>query len=779
VKKLFAVSLVALAAAAQAQTQTAALDGTEEIVVTAQKREEKLSDVPVTVTAYTGARLESLGVTEYDQLSAFVPGLNVQEQSANNPGFVIRGITSDTGSAQQAARVTLYYNGVDVSRSRGAYQDLFDIERVEVVKGPQATLFGTASAIGAVSLLSNKPTPRFGAGFTAGYGNFDRTLLSGFVNTGGDVISARIAAAWKKRDGYIANLAGLPGTVSAAQGLPRRDDLNGQDQFGLRGSVRIAPTDRGRIDIVATWDRQRNSGTSFKSGALPPLGGNLSPNAAAELGGSPVSLAVLGLDQPGLERDVYDVNLTATLDLTDTLTFTTVNGYRKFDSLEVFDADGSGLWYLEFAEDAKGDQLSHESRISLSGNRLRGFVGVNYFAEKGSQRVPFSTEEGILIACTPAFAALQAAIGRPACLLPNGTAPSRNASALFSRGAFTTIPYQSEFSNFGDNTSFSVFADVTFLPTERLELTAGLRYVTEDRKSQYSSIVPNLRIPTLLGIPSFTPFATTTGGARFTAEGSFDAWLPRFNLLFRASDALNLYGTVSKGRRSASLNLDAARVAGVVQPNLNTVPAEIVWNYEGGIKGSAGALSGALSAFYQTYDNFAVSVVEAGRTVTRNAGTATNWGIEAEARAALGEMVSLFANGAYIEAGIDNDPQNGVFAGQRFRLQPKYQAAAGATITAPLGETVELFATPTVTYRSKIFFETPNTQLISEDGVALVNLRAGVRSADARWTVTGTASNLTNRKYIIDAGNTGGGFGYPTFIAAEPRFYGIEVGVKF
>jgi len=783
------VGVLAMTAAVAAAAQESAVQptaeiqvaGVEEIVVTAQKRTERLSDVPIAITAYTGDSLSALGVSEYDQLSAFVPGLNVQEQSANNPGFVIRGITSDTGSAQQAARVTLYYNGVDVSRSRGVYQDLYDIERVEAVKGPQATLFGTASAIGAVSVISKRPEPEFGAGLTVGYGNFDRRLVSGYLNTGGDAFAARFAAAWKKRDGYIRNLAGEPGTISAAQGLPRRDDLNGQDQLGARASFRLAPSDRGTIDLIVTYDRQRNPGTSFKSGTLPPLGGDLRPTAAAEIGGSPVSEAVLGLDQPGLDRDLWDVNLTASLDLADAWTLTTVNGFRKFDSLEVFDADGSGLFYLEFAEDAEGEQLSHETRLSYAGDLFRGFVGLNWFGEKGFQRVPFSTEEGTFVACTrnPALAPLQAAIGNPACLLPNGTSPAANATRLFTRNAVSQILYASEFTNFGDNEAFSAFADLTLLAIPRVELTAGLRYVDETRRSRYRSTIPNLRLPTLIGIPSFAPFGTSTGGELFTAEGEFDAWLPRFNALFRATDDLNLYATVSKGRRSPALQLDAARVGGVVRPNLSPIPAEIVWNYEGGVKAGGRGLTGSLSAFYQTYENFAVSVVEQGRTVTRNAGTATNWGIEAEARAAVGRNLSAFANGAYIDAKIDDDPQNGVFAGQRFRLQPKWQAAAGATLTFPLSDSVELFATPTVTYRSRIFFEQPNNPLISERGILLLNARAGVAGGDGRWSVTLTGSNLTDRDYIIDAGNTGGGFGYPTFIAAEPRFYGIEASVRF
>jgi outer membrane receptor protein involved in Fe transport len=125
--------------------------------------------------------MREIGVNSLTEVALFVPGLRIQEQSANNPGFVIRGITSDNGSSQQGARVTLYYNGVDISRSRGAYQDLFDVERLEVVKGPQATLFGTAAAVGAISIVSAKPQPGFSGELLASYGNYDRTQVSGFL----------------------------------------------------------------------------------------------------------------------------------------------------------------------------------------------------------------------------------------------------------------------------------------------------------------------------------------------------------------------------------------------------------------------------------------------------------------------------------------------------------------------------------------------------------------------------------------------------------------------
>ncbi len=374
---------LALAQEPAAETE----DNAGEIVVTAQKIEQRALDVPITISATSGERMRQLGVSDLDELAFYVPGLNIQEQSANNPGIVIRGITSDSGSAQQAARVTLYYNGVDISRSRGSYQDIFDVERIEVIKGPQATLFGTASAIGAISIISARPKPGFSAELTAGIGNFDQRLLSGHINLGSETLAGRLAFAFKKRDGYVTNLA------------PNQDDLNGQDQLGIRASLRYAPADDVTADLILTYDRQRNPGTAFVSGSLPTTAGPADPFGVAFLGGSPFSKEVLGKTKLGLDRDVYDANLTVNYALSDDWNLTMVNGYRRFDSLETFDADGSAAFYLEFAELAKGDQFNHESRFSYSADRFRGSFGFNFFHENGVQNVPFSSEEGTFLQC--------------------------------------------------------------------------------------------------------------------------------------------------------------------------------------------------------------------------------------------------------------------------------------------------------------------------------------------------------------------------------------------
>lgn len=778
----------------QPQDDARDADDTAEVIVTAQKREQRIADVPLTVSAVTGARMANLGVNSLAEVAQYIPGLQIQEQSANNPGFVIRGITSDSGSAQQGARVTLYYNGIDISRTRGAYQDLFDIERIEVAKGPQATLFGTAAAVGAISIISARPQPGTDAGIVASYGNFNRTQVSGYLNAGNETLAGRLAFAYKYRDGYVRNIAGDPDVANQNQGRVDQDDLNGQDQRGLRGSLRWRPNGSVTADLVLTYDGQRNPGTAFKSRAFAPTGGQTGDFGYAELSGSPFSAEILGARKLGLHRDVYDANLTVAVDVAPGITFTTVNGYRRFDSREVFDADGGPAWYLEFGEDAKGDQWSHESRFAFDGPKYRASFGWNAFFENGQQRVPFSTEEGTYLACsvTPDFAAVRQllnSVGIPtgtACVAANGTIPATRATAILSRGALASLPYSASFANYGNNDTYSVFGDATWIPTPALELTAGARVLIEDRQSGYSSVMPDSRLLAGAGIFTSLLGAANTKGQKFEAQRSYAAFLPRFNALYRVSDAVNLYATVSKGRRSPVVQLEGRRIvplsvanSGAI-PRLQIVPEENVWNYEGGIKGRVGPFTGAASIFYQRYKGFQVSVIENGATVTRSAGSANNLGVELEGNLAVHRWLSLFATFAYIDGGIADDPANGVFAGNRFRLQPDTTASGGATLRVPVGSSATFYATPSVTYRSKVFFELPNRDAISQDGYTLVNLRAGMEFGDqGRFHIGGFARNLTNARYLIDAGNTGGSFGAPTYIAGEPRFYGVELGARF
>ena len=763
------VSLIALATilasapqAAFAQEEAAPEDAQKssgnQIIVTAQKIEQRVQDVPITITATSGERIRKLGVTDLDELSYYTPGLLIQEQSANNPGVVIRGITSDSGSAQEGPRVTLYYNGIDISRSRGSYQAIYDLERVEVIKGPQATLFGTASAVGAISLVSARPREGFSAEVRGGYGNYNQTLVGGFVNFGSDVLAARVAGEWRTRDGYVRNI-----------NPNQEEDLYAQDQLGVRASLRYTPTADFTIDLIATYDQQRNGGTPFISGTYPAFagvpGGPTNAFEDANLSGYPDGAAALGDDQLGLNREVYDINLTLEYQFEDDWTFTTVNGYREFDSREVFDADGSAAPFLEFTELAQGWQASHEGRFTYSGTSLRASFGWNAFIEDSIQNVPFATEEGVYLTCLGGLFANP----RRLCVAPDGSVPSLGV---------TNIPYSAVlFENSGRNEAYSVFADATWIPMEALELTAGVRFLSEYRRSGFSSQIPN---SVLTGAP-LIPGGINTGGRVLSADERFDALLPRFNALYRITDDVNVYATVSKGRRSPVVQVNARRVGTNVVPNRIDVDEEIVWNYEGGIKFATGPVSAALGVYYQVYDNFQVSIPDPNRpgaNITVSAGSAANLGVEGELAIDIADWLNVFGNFGYIDGGVDDTPANGNLAGSRFRLQPEWQASGGFSVDYDFGG-VRFFATPTITHRSTIFYTVPNSALLSQGPVTLVNARAGVSFADERFEIAGFIRNAFDEEFLLDAGNTGNGFGIPTFIPGEPQFYGVEVTAKF
>ncbi|OQW73613.1 MAG: hypothetical protein BVN32_13480 [Proteobacteria bacterium ST_bin14] len=738
-------------ALAQTDDQASGQINDTDILVTAQKIEQRNVDVPITISVNTGARLRELGVSDLDELSNFVPGLNIQEQSANNPGIVIRGITSDSGSAQQGPRVTLYYNGVDISRSRGSYQAIYDVDRIEVIKGPQATLFGTASAVGAISIVSARPQPGFSGRFTGGYGNFDAYLASGFVNAGNDTVAVRLAGEYKNRDGYITNLA-----------TSQTRDLYSQDQLGLRASLRYTPVDALTVDVIATYDRQRNGGTPFISGTFPTEAGPANRFGPANLSGSPVSAAVLGDAQLGLNRDVWDANITLSYDFAPGWNFTTVNGFRQFNSLEIFDADGSRAFFLEFAENAFGYQVNHEGRFAYKDDNFRASFGWNFFQEDSQQIVPFSSNEATYFTCAVAAT-------RAGCVLPNGTVPT---------AAGPQTLYQSVFGNIGKNDTYSVFGDVTWLVSPQFELTVGVRGLIEQRESGFFAVVPRSRLNPLAA--SLIPGQVDTAGQTFLVQDSFSAVLPRFNALYRVTDDINVFATISKGRRSPVVQLGARATPTGPVANFTPVAEEVVWNYEAGVKGKIGPVSGSIGVYYQNYSDFQVSVIQPnGTSLTQSAGNANNVGVEAEANWRAARWLNIFGNIGYINGGISRDSAfSPAFAGARFRLQPEVQASAGFTIDTPISDGIRLFATPTMTYRSQIFFELPNNPLISQPGVTLYNARAGL-SFNERFEIAGFVRNASNERYLLDAGNTGGAFGIPTFIPAEPRFYGFQVSAKF
>ncbi len=807
-----ALALAAQPANAQVGDADEGVFTVERIVVTTQKREELAFEVPLTVSALSDEQLELLGVTQFDELSAFVPGLTVQLQSPNNPGFVIRGITSDSGNFQDPPRVSVYLNGVDVSRSRGSAFELFDLDRVEVARGPQATLFGTAASIGAVSVITARPQQEFSAGGHIGFGNYEAITLGGYMTGGNDILQGRIAGQYRFREGFIENLAGSPGSAS----LARQDDLNGVETFAVRPSLRFTPTPNLTADLILNYERNTPPGTSFASGVIPSSAGDTSPFGSAELAGvrgnnllefqgldqttgapifgllDPATVSdFLGDDELGLDREIYDANLTVTYDLNDAFTLTGILGYREFDSLEIFDADGSQVPLVEVSEDTEGDQFSFEGRVNFdNGGRFRGFIGASYFQEDGFQRAPFALDETIFGAC--AAITQTGVVIAPTCLNADGSfnrvnidpATSGVAPIIPAAGSFG-IYYPAEFTNFGETNAWSVFADLSIDVTPQFEVTGGVRFIDEERTSGLQTSFPDSVLILLESLavdptnPVFAPLLpgfVNTGPTPIERTLDEDAVLGRLNAIYRFSDDLNVYGTISQGRRSPVFSITQTGV-------LEVVPEETVLNYEIGSRGSffndSLLLQGAL--FFQEYEDFRVQIVDiaAGGIRNESTGRATNTGVELEGQFIATDDLTFIGSYGYIDAAIDDDAANGDFAGNRFRLQPEHSGSLAADYRRTLFGDVEGFGTLTYTYRSDVFFESDNNPLFTEGDVSLVNLRVGLGDVTGGWQVLGYVNNLFDEEYLIDAGNTGQDFGSPTFIAGAPLLWGVELRGEF
>jgi outer membrane receptor protein involved in Fe transport len=791
-----------LFATSQSDATTESSDSRDDvIVVTAQFREQISAEVPISVTSYDQQFLSDVGITELDELSAFVPGLQIQEQSVNNAGFVIRGITSDSGSAVIEPRVSVFQNGVSISRSRGSYVPLFDLERVEVMKGPQGTLFGRSAQIGAVHMITAKPSDQLEGSIGLQLGNLSQRQFDAVINVPMSQSAFRLAATYRYQDGAIENT------------LDPDAPLNGTDTRALRASWRSQLTDALRFDLISTYVENDAPGTSFKSGIVPALNGNTSPFTPASL--NPFG-GLLDGRELGVKRDVFD--LTAILDwqLSPTLNLNSTSAYREFNSFEAFDPDGTAFELFFFGEDAQGDQFSTELRLTWEPNdRLTAFFGGGYFAEQGQQRVPLGLNGSAVGALFQSLAATGPIENGQAILFGSPLIaqaflsgdPAQLNQVLGLIGLPPALYQQEQFTNFSDNRSFDLFGDVSYRLTDRLTTTAGLRY-TRDRKETLFSSGVEINNPFLgnLLVPDIdTPVSSNDDP---TVDSRFDGWAWRLNANYEISDGQFAYANYARGRRPQVI----ADIAGEFNPALGVpvsfevVPEERVDSYEIGFKTlfNGGRSQFDIAAFYYDYENFQTTIsVDAGPGIPPdlqviNAGSATARGIETQLRSRLTDNLEVFANYAFNKGRFDDTDGDGnplIFGGNRFRLSPDHTASLALRWSGQFNGG-EWFVVPSVTWQSKIFFEDDNQReyavinpadgtvvftvpSISESSYALLNVRAGYQFAASGFSIEAFGRNLMNKEFIIDAGNTGAIFNIPTFIAGQPRTVGVGLHYRF
>lgn len=758
-----------------------------ELRVFAQGRDDAALEVPAAVSAFDGGFLKEAGIHGYEALAGFVPGLFVQQQSPAAPSINIRGITTDSGDPRGETRAAIFQDGVSIGRSRASTVELFDLERVEVLKGPQGTLFGRGAQIGAISFVQNKAGPVRAASLAAGGDDAGGYFSEGMVNapTPDGRLSARFAFRAVEREGYVDNVA--DGST-----------LQGRDTLAVRGVLRWLPGPDTTVDLIVNHQRDTPPATAFKSGVIPPSGGTTAPFTFAELNRG---------RELTVDRQVGGVTLLVSSRLNDAWTLTATGGWRAYDSHEDYDADGSRLPLLEFAEDARGEQFSQDVRLAYDKDgAFAGFVGAGYFRETGSQRIPVLIDErsmwpffsgtfreGLIAAGVPAGLA-GAAVPTLDPFAPVATLPAEFAlfanpalppslQALAGLAGAPLQPLTTEaYTNHAKTEAWDAVADGTWRAHPRLAFTGGLRLTLEKITSGYE--VTNAASPTTLsflqGAYPNTVYAPT--GGRIEASDTSVSLTGRVGMVVELSPAHSGYLVVARGVRPANLQID--------QTGVTPLREEEVWSLEAGVKGvlAGGRLAWSSAVYQYDYRHFQTQVadpVNIGRFMAVDAGSATGRGLELAVQGSVTRNVSVFAGYGWTDVRYDETGDGGQvqrYAGNRTRLTARNTFTAGATILLPVDTGGTWHLSPIFKYKSGHYFDDDNAAYggsLHQGGYSLVDMAAGWTSSGGRWAVTLRVENVFDKRYLIDAGNIGGSFGIPTFVAGPPRRFELSARLRF
>jgi len=807
---LSATALAALSTSAQlsALAQTSEPEDArrlEVVTVTTQKQEQSLIDVPINVSVASQDLIDKLAADDIEDLANFIPGLQVQAQSLNAPTYSLRGVVADGG----APRVAIFQNGVSIGTPGYATSiAIYDIERVEVVKGPQATLFGQGALIGGINYIQNRASTEGNSGkLLIEGGDYSFVRGEGFYNLAlTDNFAVRLAGQIKNVDGYVPNLANSP-------------DLMGQDTTALRGAVRWDVTPAITADVFVNYQEDDSTGTQFTSGFFPVNG------AVDPFGPTAMNInADQVRDKLGNDREIFATTANLEFSLSDAWTLTSLTDYRDLSSSEAWDSDGAAFNLLQFYQAREGEAFSQEVRLNYdNGGKLTGFFGGNYLNYETRDSLTFATDE----AFAQSLFLPQIAAGAGATvaqlrglLMSQGVPGAANIGSfstpfqfsvvgLLQQGALIPLnPAHAEQARSTDaRTSYDVFGDLTYDLTDRLSLTGGLRYTVNELEA--SSVGELLRGNAALGgvrnavtfAPGFLISAAQIGNPVNAAAEPDGAYTWRLNAAYRVSDSVNTWLSYGRGRRPEALSISGR--------NVSVVDAETLDNVEAGLFGRFfdDRVQMTSSVYYGQYENFQTSRFDPinGIFVVENSGNATQYGFEFDGQALVHDNIRLLGTYAYNFSEYDDEDSNGnalQFAGNRFRMSPEQSFSLAADITLDVASTGTLSITPSYVWKGQQFFEDDNgfdyiangsggfnrvretfpdgTPVVEEQGsYGLVNLRLAFDSADERWGVFATGENLADEEYLIDVGNTGGAFGLHTIIRGRPQILKAGAYVKF
>jgi len=757
-------ALPAFAQADQAAAAVAENDAVEsaEIVVSARRRDERLIDVPVAVTAFSQADLQKFQAVDLSGLQAAAPNLNLVQGrgSAASANIFIRGIGQPDALQTFDPAVGIYVDGVYLSRIQGALLNLFDVERIEVLRGPQGTLYGKNTTGGALSIVSRKPSfTTTKAEGSALYGSYNQIVLNGYVSTpiAGDKVAISLAGQWDKRDGLVTD--------------PRTGrEYNDRDSLTFRGIVRAQPAEALEILLSGDYNRQRNALTLGYPTA-PLLQTSLFPAGVRTLvqpepyGRYDFRASASFRGNEGQKLDHWGLNATLNWTLSDTLTLSSITSWRKLDPDLFIDIDASEAELGDVFVGIDQRQFSQEVQLKFGGEKFSGVVGLFYLNERVRSHQEAYADD------------LFTFLGGPV--------------------SFTRLIDDSQTTK-----SYAAFGQGTYKFTDQLSFTAGLRYTREERTYDRFTITQS----SFAGLNnlSFRFPGNLPAPLNLDNKAEYGAWTPSFTLSYKPDGDSLIYASASRGFKSGGFN-GRANSAGDLTLVVNGAPTlvtrfdpETVWTYETGAKGSFadGKLFLSGTVFYSDYRDFQARV--GGGTVgatgvfpVLNAGQLSIWGIELEATAKPTKYWTLRGSLGYLDAKYDvfNDgrrvpPQS--FScnptGNAVTCEPAFAPPITLTLATdyriPVGDGAITLGGD-VRHVGKHFLSVDNRPGLTEPGYWLANALVRYDAGSGRWYGQAGVKNMFDRLYRTDGQEFSSVGNIQTVYYGDPRTFSVMVGFRF
>ncbi len=731
----------------------------EEITITAQKREQPLQDVGIAVTAFTGQQIQELGFQNSIDIVAHTPGMTFGTPTAegNNANIALRGVALNDFNDNNESPVAIYIDEVYVSAIAGATFELFDLDRVEVLRGPQGTLFGRNTSGGLAQFVSVAPGKEFGGYGTVTLGQNNQVKSELALNVPiTDRIAARLSVAQNDYEGYVHNR------------VPGIKDPNDEDSRAGRLQVAFDMTDDLYLLVKAHGFRTDNRDGSWQHQSTQPGAGangdvNVPLPADVDAWGTGPGNDVFGYrdtdhdpwagdyDRDGpLKVENYGYSGHLKWSITPQLEFTSITSWDHYTRLFGEDTDVGPTPGIVPTFDSDIDQWTQEFRLTGSAERMHWVAGFFYFN---------SNVHGLID-----LGAFELTGAAPLCRGGPCPPPATDWAVFFN-------------ANFHQDTeSWATFGQVEYDLTDRFTLIGGLRYTDEERSLSYFA---QDVVPLTQGQPAFVFMDFTTPAVGNLTQNDSDNWTGKVELDWHVQQDVLAYAYVARGAKSAGFNtglLDNNGIFNSVTPQQVPFNQEELTAYEMGLKSTwlDGKMRLNLAAYYYDYKDFQAFAFQNLGQIIFNTDATVNGG-ELEFAISPLERFELSFGASWInEAEAQDIPSyTGRIRDRRMVLAPEWQLNTIVRYTFPLAGGASLTAQVDGFYQTKTYFDIQNYPISRSNDYDVWNARLIFGSADDKWSMTAWVNNVFDEEYLVYTFDFTNSFGFNQLGYGRPQWAGL------